>query len=62
VTREKIDTLLEWLDKLGLGTNDVDAVRKLQSAQSDAPPFELVLSVPLVESCIEPPPPPLLVA
>jgi len=47
VTREKIDTLLKWLDKLGLGTNGEDAVRKPQSTQGDAPPFASVISVPL---------------
>jgi len=37
VTREKIDTLLEWLDKLGLGTaSDGDVVHQLQSARGDA--------------------------
>jgi hypothetical protein len=47
VTREKIDTLLKLLDKLGLGTNDGDAVRKLQLTRGDAPPFASVISVPL---------------
>ena len=36
MTRERIDTLFEWLDRLGLGTADGDAVHALQSAQGDA--------------------------
>ena len=47
MTREKIDTLLKWLDKLGLGTNDGDGVHILQSTQGDAPAFASVILVPL---------------
>ena len=43
MTREKIDTLLKLLDKLGSG----DAVRKLQSTRDDAPPFASVTPVSL---------------
>ena len=47
VTRERIDTLFEWLDRLGLWTNDGDAVHTLQSAQGDAL-FALVVLVVLL--------------
>ena len=36
MTREKIDTLLKCMDKLGFGIGDEDAVRQLQSPRSDA--------------------------
>jgi hypothetical protein len=36
VTREKVDILLKWLDKLGLGTDDGVEVHKLQSTRGDA--------------------------
>ena len=47
MTREKIDTLLKWLDKLGLGSNDGDAIRRLESTPGDAPPFASAISIPL---------------
>ena len=36
VTREKIDTLLKLVDRLGLRTDDGDVAPKLQSTRSDA--------------------------
>ena len=48
MTKEQIDALLKWLDKLGEGTNDGDAVRKLQSTQSDA----LLVSVASDSPCL----------
>ena len=36
MTRGKIDTLLKWLDELGFGTSDGDAVRQLQPPRGDA--------------------------
>jgi hypothetical protein len=36
VTKEKVDTLLKWLDKQGLGINDGDPVHKPQSKRGDA--------------------------
>ena len=44
MTREKIDTLLKCLDKLGFGISDDDAIRQLQSPRSDAL-LALVVSV-----------------
>ena len=36
MTRGKIDTSLKWLDELGFGTSDGDAVRQLQPPRGDA--------------------------
>ena len=47
MTREKIDTLLKWLDKLGLGANDEDAVRRLQLTRADALPLASASLIPL---------------
>ena len=45
MTKEKVDTLLKWLDKLGLGMGDSDAARQLQSQRSDALLALVVLAV-----------------
>lgn len=47
MTKKKLDALLEWLDKLGLGASGGDEVRKPQQTRSDAPPFASVISAPL---------------
>lgn len=36
MTRGEFDALVKSLDRLGLGTNSGDAVRKLQSTRRDA--------------------------
>ena len=36
MTREKLDALVKSLDRMGLGTNNGDAVRRLQSMRIDA--------------------------
>ena len=46
MTKEQIDALVKSLDRLGLGTNDGDVVRKLQSAQTDGLLMS-VISIPL---------------
>ena len=46
MTKEQIDALLKWLDKLGAGVNDGDAIRKLQPTRSDAL-LASVISAPL---------------
>ena len=46
MTKEQIDALLKWLDKLGTGMQDGDAVRKLQPTQSDALPASVISVAP----------------
>ena len=46
VTREKINTSLKSLDKLGLGKNE-DTVHRPQSTRGDVPPLASVILVPL---------------
>ena len=48
VTKEQIDALLKLADKLDGGTNDGDAIHKLQSTQSDA----LLMSVTSDPPCL----------
>ena len=46
MTKEQINALLKWLDKLGVGMNDGDAIHKLQPTRSGAL-FVSVVSAPL---------------
>ena len=48
MTKEQIDALLKLLDKLNGGTDDRDAIHKLQSTQNDA----LLMSVTSDPPCL----------
>ena len=44
MTKEKIDTLLEHFERLGLGVNDGDGVDEQESPQNDALLVSVVLA------------------